>query len=201
MYLGRAILRVFGYTFVENLPPERKFLVCAAWHTSNWDFPLAVLIAMSSGISFKYIVKRELTDSKLGWLYKRMGMIGIDRTPGTGVVEQAAQRFKEADDFILVVAAEGTRSKTSEWGTGFYYIALAADVPIVFGMVDSVTKRTGLDGYFYPTGDREADLQQIKNYYQDLRGLKPSNQTEIAFREPKKKDIKDLKSKIEDQKV
>ena len=201
MYLGRAILRVFGYTLVRDIPPERKFVVCAAWHTSNWDFPLAVLIAMGLGLPFKYIVKRELTDGKLGWLYKRMGMIGIDRKPGTGVVEQAAKRFEEADEFVLVVAAEGTRSKASEWGTGFYYIALAADVPIAFGMVDSLTKRTGVDGYFYPTGNREEDLQVIKNYYQDLRGLKPRKQAEIAFREPKRKEIKDLESKIEDQKA
>ena len=193
MWLGRAVLRLFGYTLVKDIPPTRKFVVTAAWHTSNWDFPLAVMIALGLGLPFKYIAKRELTDGKLGWLYKRMGMIGIDRKPGTGVVEQAVQRFRETDELILVIAPEGTRSQAGHWGTGFYYIALGAEVPIAFGMVDSRTKRTGIDGYFYPSGDREADLRRVKTYYDDLRGLKPHKQTEVIFRE---KEASKLKAKV-----
>ena len=139
------------------------------------------------GLPLKYLGKQELIDGRLGWLLSRMGVIGIDRTPGTGVVEQVAKRFEQTDELMLAVAPEGTRSQAGHWGTGFYYMAQAAGVPVAFGFVDGENKRVGIDGYFEPTGEREADLQTVKYYYENLKSLKPDKQGEIVFKELRKR--------------
>ena len=182
MRLARFILGLFGWRVVDNLPPTRKFIMVAAWHTSNWDFPLSMLAMWGLGLPLKFMGKQELTQGRLGWLMKRLGVIGIDRSKRGQIVSKVAARFAEEDELMLVIPAEGTRSKTEYWRTGFYYIALEAKVPIAFGLTDSVKKEVGIDGYFYPTGNREEDLQVVKDFYKDKRGLKPEKQTEIAFR-------------------
>ena len=47
------------------------------------------------------------------------------------LVSQIVDQFRAHEDFILVIAPEGTRSLTTQWKSGFYQIALKAGVPIV----------------------------------------------------------------------
>jgi 1-acyl-sn-glycerol-3-phosphate acyltransferase len=70
----------------------------------------------------------------------------------------------------LIVPPEGTRSKTRYWKTGFYYIALGAEVPIVMAYMDYERKRSGLGPVFVPTGDVEADMATIKAFYAPFKG-------------------------------
>ncbi|HIU55152.1 MAG TPA: acyltransferase, partial [Candidatus Gallibacteroides avistercoris] len=56
---------------------------------------------------------------------------------------------------------------------GFYYIALKAEVPIVLAYLDYGKKEIGLTRIFYPTGNEEADLKEIKAFYRDKRGRFP----------------------------
>ena len=67
---------------------------------------------------------------------RALGGIPVDRSSRQDMVSQIVAQFDAHDDFILVVAPEGTRSRTTEWKTGFYQIALKADVPIVCGGPD-----------------------------------------------------------------
>jgi 1-acyl-sn-glycerol-3-phosphate acyltransferase len=65
----------------------------------------------------------------------------------------------------LVVPVEGTRGYTSEWKSGFYHIAIAANVPIIFGFLDFAKKEGGYLDVFYPTGNYEQDIVDIKKHY------------------------------------
>ena len=188
MRLARFVLGLFGWTVVDNFPPTRKFVSVGAWHTSNWDFPIAILAMWGMGLPLNFIGKKALTEGRLGWLMKRWGVIGVDRSKPGGFVEKVAELFEERDELMIIVPAEGTRSKTEYWKTGFYYMALAADVPIAFSLVDAAKKEVGIDGYFIPSGDREKDLQIVKDFFKDKRGLKPSKQGEIKFRPEKKRE-------------
>lgn len=183
MRLARFVLGLFGWQVVDNLPPTRKFVTIAAWHTSNWDFPLSIMAMWGLGLPLKFIGKQELLDSKLGWLFKRLGVIGVDRSrPGENFVNKVADLFRERSELMIAIPPEGTRGKAEYWRTGFYYMALAAGVPIAFAQVDTVKKEVGINGYFWPSGDRDEDLAIVKAFYADKRGLKPHNQTEIRFR-------------------
>jgi 1-acyl-sn-glycerol-3-phosphate acyltransferase len=68
------------------------------------------------------------------------------------------------------VPPEGTRGKTRHWKTGFYFIALQAQVPIILAFMDYEHKRSGLGPVFTPTGDVDADMAQIKLFYADIKG-------------------------------
>lgn len=180
----RFMLGLFGWRVVRNLPPTNKFVMVGAWHTSNWDFPLAILAMGGLGIKLNFIGKQELLDGRLGWLMKRLGVIGVDRSKTRNFTQKIAELYKTMDELRVVVPAEGTRSKAEYWRTGFYYIALEAEVPIAFAFIDATTKTIGVDGYFMPTGRRDEDLQKVIDFYRDKRGLKPHKQAEIKFRPP-----------------
>jgi 1-acyl-sn-glycerol-3-phosphate acyltransferase len=72
-----------------------------------------------------------------------------------------------------MIAPEHTRSRTEDWKTGFYYIAKAAKVPIVFGYYDYPSKKIGLGEVVQPGLRLEATLRRIRNFYADKRGRHP----------------------------
>ena len=185
MRLCRALLRLAGWRVVLRPPPGDHYVVVAAWHTSNWDFPLAVLAAGAMGLRLHFLGKQELLDGRLGPLMARLGVIGVDRTRRSNFVLRVTRLFHERDEFRLVVPAEGTRGPTGTWRTGFYYMALAAGVPVAFGVLDAAGRTLGIDGWFAPSGDREADLERVRAYYDGRRGLKPRNMAPIRFAPPR----------------
>jgi 1-acyl-sn-glycerol-3-phosphate acyltransferase len=54
----------------------------------------------------------------------------LDRSGGMNKVDSIAAILAE-ESFRLAVAPEGTRNKVDQLKTGFYYIALKANVPII----------------------------------------------------------------------
>ena len=91
------------------------------------------------------------------------------------MVEQVAQRFDAADSLAIAITPEATRKPNKEWKRGFYYIARRAGVPIVLAYIDYGKKRIGLDREFTPTGDIEADMNEIKRYYMQFEGKNKNN--------------------------
>ena len=100
-----------------------------------------------------------------------LGGIAVDRSQSTNLVAASARAIREADGALcLVVPPEGTRSKTRQWRTGFYWIAHEAGVPIVLAYMDYPRKLSGLGPVFKPSGDITADMAQIKAYYAQFKG-------------------------------
>ena len=81
--------------------------------------------------------------------------------------------MKRADQLILVVAPEGTRKKVDKWKSGFYHIAVGADVPILLGALDFGKRRILLGTVFTPTGDLERDMAAIRAHYDQFTGRNP----------------------------
>lgn len=180
--LSRAILRLLGWRVEGNLPDTPKYVVIGAFHTTNWDFPLMLLLKSAIGLKVRWVGKHSLFRWPLGWLMRRLGGIPVDRRSPHNYVEQIVDAFRRRDELILVIAPEGTRKKTEYWKTGFYYIALGAGVPIALGFADYPRKVGGIGVSFMPTGDFEADLAQIRAFYADKRGLHTEKQGEIRIR-------------------
>jgi hypothetical protein len=74
-----------------------------------------------------------------------------------------------------VVTPEGTRSARTHWKTGFYHIALAANVPVLLAGVNCKSRRVGIDQIVYPTGDLKADMEDIYAFYDEMHGIWPDN--------------------------
>jgi 1-acyl-sn-glycerol-3-phosphate acyltransferase len=86
-----------------------------------------------------------------------------------------AEQLRQGKKMNVIVTPEGTRKKVKKWRTGFYYLALEANVPIIPCYIDYKHKRGGYGPPIYPTGDREYDFQQIRSFYEnnDFEGKYP----------------------------
>lgn len=162
-----AILKLFGWQLVGTLPDAPKYVVIAAPHTSNWDFPLMLLGAISLGVKPYWMVKDTAVRWPLVGIARWMGAIPINRRSKSNMVEQVAQTFAEYERLVVLVPPEGTRKRTPRWKSGFYHIAVQANVPILFSFLDFRRKEVGVGPLFYPTGDFEADMRQIEHFYND----------------------------------
>jgi 1-acyl-sn-glycerol-3-phosphate acyltransferase len=86
-----------------------------------------------------------------------------------------AEEFDKRETFHLAITPEGTRSLVKKWKMGFYYIAVKANVPIQLAYFDYAKKEMGITKVFYPTGDENADLKVIQDYYKDVTARNPGN--------------------------
>jgi 1-acyl-sn-glycerol-3-phosphate acyltransferase len=119
----------------------------------------------------------------MGWLMRAAGGIPVVRSRRNNLVDQAADLLREADSLVLVVPAEGTRGYVPHWKSGFYYIARAAEVPIVMGYLDYARKRGGFGPELIPTDDLRADMDEIRAFYADKVGRHPEWTGEIRLKE------------------
>ena len=168
--LAIVILKIFRWR-IEGRPPSfPKYVMTAAPHTSNWDFPIGLAIMLAFKIKFEWLGKDALFRWPLGYLFKFLGGIPINRSKSGDVVAQSIRTFNNKAKMILVIAPEGTRKKVHHWKTGFYYIAQGADVPIVMGFLDYAKKVVGIGPTFMPTGDIEVDMKVIRGFYDGISG-------------------------------
>ena len=170
--LSLGFLRLTGWTLAGQLPADQpKCVLIAAPHTSNWDLPYTLMVAFALRINIYWMGKAQLFRGPFGPLMRWLGGIAVDRSLSTNLVAASARAIRKADGALcLVVPPEGTRSKTRQWKTGFYWIAHEAGVPIVMAYMDYPRKLSGLGPVFKPSGDIAADMVQIKAYYAPYKG-------------------------------
>ncbi len=180
---ARWFLKMTGWEVEGPRPLERRFVLIAAPHTSNWD--LAYLLALSavSGVKCSWMGKHGLFRPPLGWLMRRLGGIPVVRHQTRTMVSQMVDVFGEAEVLALVVPAEGTRSRVAHWKSGFYHIALGAKVPIVMGYLDYARRRGGFGPALHPTGDMRKDMDKIRAFYADKTGRYPEKFGEVRLRD------------------
>jgi len=151
----------------------KKCVFVVAPHTSWWDFSLGVLTRNILDIEINFVGKKELFKPPFGWYFRWMGGAPVDRVSKEKKVEAIAAIFKSKEIFRLALSPEGTRQKSERWRTGFYYIAEAANVPIIMVAFDYGKKLTKFSEPFYTTGDIEKDLPKIQRFYEGVQGKFP----------------------------
>jgi len=181
--LARMILAATGWKTEGERPRDRRFVLIAAPHTSNWD--LVYLLALSElfDVSISWMGKDAIFRPPFGWLMRRLGGIPVVRHQRGNLVAQATQRFATSPDLALVVPAEGTRGAVDYWKSGFYHIARGADVPIVLGYLDYARRRGGFGPSLRATENVRKDMDQIRAFYSDKRAKFP-----YQFAEPRLKE-------------
>jgi 1-acyl-sn-glycerol-3-phosphate acyltransferase len=183
--LSMWILNKLGWMVHADYPDVKKYVVVAAPHTSNWDFPLGILAAKAVNLDIYWMGKQTLFRCPWGWIFRALGGAPVYREQSVNLSQQMAELFARSDQLVLALAPEGTRKKIDHWKTGFYYIARAAKVPIVLGYLDYGHKQVGIGGAFYPGNDIEADFNQIRRFYKNRRGKIPENESLIEVRQKK----------------
>jgi len=166
--ISGGILKLAGWKTGGEKPKDKKFVFLAAPHTSNWDFPLGRLTSSKLEIPLKVLMKKSWFVFPFKAILLWLGALPIDRSKGGTVIDSIVRMFNEKDEFVFAITPEGTRSFVEYWKTGFYTIALKADVPIVCGYLDYKKKETGVGPTIYLSGDREKDFEKIMDFYRTV---------------------------------
>ena len=179
--IARFILRLTGWRTDVISPHTNRYVMIGAPHTSNWDFFVILLLMTGENIPVRWLGKESLFSWPLGVFMRSLGAIPVNRSERKNLVDQIIAKFDEHDEIIIGLSPEGTRSKTSRWRTGFYYIALKADVPIVMAYIDYKSKICGIGPSVKPTRNIHADFKIIRNFYSGIVGRHPHKQGEIEL--------------------
>lgn len=127
------------------------------------------------GFSPLWLGKHTLFRAPFGWVMRALGGIPVNRAHPGRLVEEIVARVQAGQQFVLVIAPEGTRHRGRQWKSGFYRIARDADLPVVLGYVDSATHTAGLGPSITISGDVTADMDRIRDFYADKHGIRPQN--------------------------
>lgn len=170
---GWLLYHVMGWKKVVTVEHPKKYIICLAPHTSNWDFVIGQLYMHAEGMKSNFLMKKELFVGPLKIIFKKMGGIPVWRSKHTSLTDQLAAIANKRDTFQLCITPEGTRSLNTEWKLGFYYIALKANIPILLYGVDFEQKKIQCTKMLMPTGDIEREMKEIKQYFVGFKGKHP----------------------------
>lgn len=172
--IASALLKAAGWRTVGEIPNIPQAVVLALPHTSNVDGIYAIPSLFALDLQISIMGKHTLFKVPLlARLLRWMGVVPIDRGNKGSVLQASIDKFKTGKPLFLGLSPEGTRQYTKEWKTGFYYLALGADVPILPVAMDYKTKEIRFLSLVYPTGDIEADLPKIYARYRNVRPKHP----------------------------
>ena len=173
-WISRGLLRLAGWRLVGAAPTAPKYVLIAAPHTSNWDFPVTLMICFALRLRVYWMGKASLFPPLIGAVMRWLGGIPVDRSRAGNLVQGTVDAFNKTERLTVIVPPEGTRSKVTHWKTGFYYIAQGAGVPIALGYLDFRKKEGGIGRLFQPTGDIAADMVEIQAFYAGITGKNPA---------------------------
>lgn len=169
--IATGILKTSGWRVVGAPPATERYVLIAAPHTSNWDFPMMLLAVLKLGMDVHWLGKSSLFRRPFGGVMRWLGGIPVDRSKSNNLVPQLTALFDRREELVLLIPPEGTRAKVERWKSGFYYVAAGAGVPILLGFIDASRKELGFGPLFQPSGDYYADLPRILSFYRDKSGL------------------------------
>ncbi|MGV6832277.1 MAG: 1-acyl-sn-glycerol-3-phosphate acyltransferase [bacterium] len=174
-FLKFIYFKVLGWkhTGFNDWDTVKKAVIIAAPHTSWHDFYIGVLLRAALGIEVNYVGKQALFNSPFGWFFRWTGGAPVNRGNNENQVYAIARLFEEKELFRMAMAPEGTRKKVDKWRTGFYYIAKAANVPIIMFTLDFKNKQNHFSQPFYPTDDKESDFKHLRGFYKGVVGKVP----------------------------
>jgi len=179
---SKLILKLIGWHVEVTLPEEKKFILIGAPHTTNWDLPIGLLCFWSVSVHPTWAAKKQIFIGPLNYFFRALGGIAVDRSIHTGFIEQIAHQFDSREKMIFGLTPEGTRSITEYWKTGFYYIALKANVPVCLAYVDYPSRTFGLGEMLYPSGDIDKDFEIIRTFYRGKKGKYPEKQGPVQIK-------------------
>jgi 1-acyl-sn-glycerol-3-phosphate acyltransferase len=173
--VATAVLRLLGWRIQFDGLPALQGVIVAYPHTSNWDFPLAMLAKWAMGIPITFWGKDSLFRwPLLGRWMRWIGGVPVLRHTPQGAVGQmvlALQAAREHRRFMwLALSPEGTRRLTSGWRSGFYRAAQGAQVPVGLAFFDYANRCVGVDSYWQLSGDPSADMACFAERLRPYRG-------------------------------
>jgi 1-acyl-sn-glycerol-3-phosphate acyltransferase len=169
-WLARVVLKLLGWKLLDLPTRPARAVVIAYPHTSNWDFPMALLGLAALSLDIRWVGKDTLFTGWRGPIMRFLGGVPVNRRERTGFVSKVAEEIARHERFHLAIAPEGTRSLTEGWKSGFYRIARAGSTPVILATVDYPKRELGLITTLELSGDEPADMARIAVAYEGRVG-------------------------------
>lgn len=163
------LLDVFGWKLVGQVHPELpKAIWVVAPHTTNWDFPIGILLRPIIHVWIEYLAKSQLFNWYSGWFFRWAGGRPVYRNKANNLVDAIVDVFDKTDRLHICITPEGTRSDVSKLKTGFYFIALKANVPLVLVGFDWTNRWLIFSEPLYMTGNYEQDMIPFYEFFSQI---------------------------------
>ena len=156
--------------FPSGLP---KKIIIVAPHTSSMDFPIGILVKFWLDIRASFYAKEELFTGLLGWILKSLGGLPVDRSKNNNLVGQAVADFNNKSHHVMLITPEGTRKKVDKFKSGFYHIALKANVPIIPIAFDYGRKVIKIFPAYQVKGEGVKEIEKIRQLFKGIKGKIP----------------------------
>lgn len=161
----KKIFLAQGWHFEGEFPNLPKAVAIISPHTSNIDAWHGFTALLGLGIKITIFGKHTLFNTPLKPLLEWIGVIPVNRSIPQGTTQQIIDFIDTQEQIWVGMAPEGTRKQAESFRSGFYRIALGANIPIVMFSFDYNRKTIHCLGVFQPTGNYEQDLERILNRY------------------------------------
>ena len=143
--------RLMGWKIVGTIDKDlKKCVMMVIPHTSWHDFYLGIFTRGITGLEMNWVGKKELFRFPLNSFFRWMGGAPLDRTGGLNKLK-----------------------------TGFYYISLKANVPIIPVAFNFGEKEVNIGQPFYPTGNLDEDIKIVSTHFIDVKGKIPEYSFEV----------------------
>jgi 1-acyl-sn-glycerol-3-phosphate acyltransferase len=181
-----SVMHWIGWQVNYKPLPGPRGVIIVYPHTSNWDFPIGILAKLAIGIPVFFIAKSTLfeglTGATIGRVVRWLGGEPVERGVSTGAISRLAEKIRRSDWYWMALAPEGTRSLRPYWRSGFYHMAVQAQVPLGCAYFDFRRKEVSLVDYLELSGNVQVDMQKIQQVYQNVQGCRPQLASPIQLR-------------------
>ena len=175
-WLADTMLKIWGFKVLGDPANDlAKKIYVVVPHTSNWDFPLGILLRTAKHIDVQYIAKDSLFRPPFGFIFRWLGGHPVDRSKRGNFVDKVVELYQRHDRFAIAIAPEGTRKKVNKLKTGFYHIAKLAGIPMVLTKFDYGTKSIVFSSPMFASHSQDQDMKQIQHFFKGTLGKVPAN--------------------------
>lgn len=169
--IARWLYKLAGWKTAGPVPHHLpKSIWVVAPHNSNWDFPVGVGARATFRMWVEYLAKKELFTPYTGWFFRALGGKPVDRSRANNLVDAVVDVFNQNERLHVCITPEGTRSDVAKLKTGFYYMALKANVPLILVGFNYPDKTVELSEPLYVTGNYEQDMISFYEFFSRIPG-------------------------------
>jgi 1-acyl-sn-glycerol-3-phosphate acyltransferase len=178
------LLNLIGWNVYFKPLPGPHGIAVVYPHTSNCDFFVGLLAKWAVGLQFRWLAKDSLFRGAMGVIMRYWGGVAVDRSAPQGAIRRLAETMLAEKWFWLAITPEGTRGYRPYWKSGFYRIALQAQVPLLLVSIDYGRKAVDVTKTLTLTGDEAADMAAIARAYEEVKAMYPKDAAPIRLAEP-----------------
>ena len=160
---------------IGDSPADLKYIFVAAPHTSNWDFLYGWLAIQALDLDVKIFAKDMYFTWPINYICAFLGVLPVNRRKRTNFVDSIAEKLDKADKLRLLITPEGTRSFKPTLKSGYYHLAIKANVPIVVAGPNFIDKTFTVMPARAPLATFAEDEAQIIKFCRTQSGYHPEN--------------------------